>query len=207
VGIYISGHPLDDFRLEMKYFCNSSLAYLSDLSTQVNKEFTMGVVVSDVQHRVSKNGKGWAIFTVEDYNESYEFKIFGEEYLKHRHFLMINNFVRVRLFIKEGWTNKDTGKKGEPRIQFRDFSLLHDVIEENAKKLTIQLNVEELSDQQIISLQELFHIHKGDHLLNFVVYELQEKIKLHMPSRRQKVKICQELITELESQNIQYKLN
>ena len=98
-------------------------------------------------------------------------------------------------------------EKGEPRIQFRDFSLLHDVIEENAKKLTIQLDVEDLTEQQIISLKELFHVHKGDHLLNFVVYELQEKIKLHMPSRRQKVKICQELITELELKKIQYKLN
>ncbi|MGO3156320.1 MAG: DNA polymerase III subunit alpha [Mesonia sp.] len=207
VGIYISGHPLDDFRLEMKYFCNSSLGYLSDLNMQINKELTLGVAVSDVQHRVSKNGKGWAMFTVEDYNESYEFRIFGEEYLKYRHFLMINNFVRIRLFVKEGWVNKDTGKKGDARIQFRDFNLLHDVIEENAKKLTIQLDVDDLSEQKIISLKELFHMHKGDHLLNFVVYELQEKIKLHMPSKRQKVKICEELITELESQNIKYKLN
>src|SRR5690554_4560025 len=82
VGIYISGHPLDDFKIEMNSFTNCKVSDFNNLDNFLNKEMTFGGVVSDVQHRESKAGKGWAIFTVEDYDDSYEFKIFGEDYLK-----------------------------------------------------------------------------------------------------------------------------
>src|SRR5699024_4570400 len=103
VGIYISGHPLDDFKTEMKHFCKGKLSQLRDQEKYINRELAIGGIISDVQHLVSKNGKGWAIFTVEDYTDSYDFKIFGEEYLKYRHFLVPNNFVFLKVFIKEGW--------------------------------------------------------------------------------------------------------
>ena len=54
---------------------------------------------------------------MEDYTETFEFRIFGEEYFKFRHFLMINSFVFVKVFVREGWVNRDTGKKGDPRLQ------------------------------------------------------------------------------------------
>ena len=84
VGIYISGHPLDDFKTEIKSFCNANVACANDLPSYVNRELTFAGVITDVQHRVSKNGKGWAAFTMEDYTDSFEFRIFGEEYLKFR---------------------------------------------------------------------------------------------------------------------------
>ena len=207
VGIYISGHPLDDFRIEMSYFCNGKLSDCRELEGIVNRELTIGCVVVDVQHRVSKNGKGWAIFTVEDYEESYEFKIFGEEYLRMKHFFVPNNFIHLKIFVKEGWTNKDTGKKGEPRIQFRDISLLHDIMDKNAKKLTIQLNVQDLKTEKIDWLNDTFNTHKGECQLQFIVYDMAEQVKLKMPSRKRKVQISQELIEELEKEQFMYKLN
>ncbi|MCR8666884.1 DNA polymerase III subunit alpha [Aestuariibaculum sp. M13] len=207
VGIYISGHPLDDFRIEMKTFCNANLSFFNTLEPYVNRELVFGGVVTDVQHRVSKQGKGWAMFTVEDYTDSYEFRIFGEEYLKFRHFLMHNNFVFVKTFVREGWVNKDTGKKSEPRLQFNNFQLLHDVMESYAKKLSIQLEIGDLKESTIFRLKELIDMHPGNQSLNFVVYDNKEQIKLHMPSRRQKVKVCQELISELETEHVKFKLN
>ncbi|MBD0823665.1 DNA polymerase III subunit alpha [Aestuariibaculum marinum] len=207
VGIYISGHPLDDFKIEMKTFCNANLSFFNTLDPYVNRELVFGGVVTDVQHRVSKQGKGWAMFTVEDYTDSFEFRIFGEEYLKFRHFLMHNNFVFVKTFVREGWINKDTGKRSEPRLQFNNFQLLHDVMESYAKKLSIQLEIGDLKESTISRLKELIDMHPGNQALNFVVYDNQEKIKLHMPSRRQKVKVCQELISELESEHVKFKLN
>ncbi len=207
VGIYISGHPLDDFRMEMKYFCNAVLADLEELERCVNRNLTIGGVISDVQHRVSKTGQGWAAFTVEDYNSSYEFRIFREEYLKFRHFLVPNSFVHIKLNVKEGWTNKETGRKGDPRIQFMDFMLLAEAMETFAKKLTIQLNIDDLKEDNIEWLKETFRSHRGDHILNFVVYEMKEQVKLHMPSRKQKVKISPELLNTLEEQQVLYKLN
>lgn len=207
VGIYISGHPLDDFKIEMDNFTNGNVSVFHDMSQHVNREIVFGGVVSDVQHRVSKNNKGWAAFTVEDYNDSYEFRIFGEEYLKFRHFLVPNSFVFVRAFIKEGWVNRETGKKGDPRIQFNNFQLMHDVMDTYAKKLTIQLNIDNLKESRINSLKDTLHTHRGEKLLNFVVYEMQEEIKLSMASRKQKVRISQELIEELKAQEVRYKLN
>jgi len=207
VGIYISGHPLDDFKTEMKNFCNAKLSHFNDLEKYVNRELTFGGVVTNIQHRVSKQGKGWAAFTVEDYTDSFEFRIFGEEYLKFRHFLVQNSFVYVRAFVREGWVNRDTGKKGDPRIQFNNFQLLHDVMDSYAKKLSIQLNIEELEKGTVSDLQSVFKAHSGNNALNFMVYDHSDKIKLNMPSRKQKVKISQELLNELDGLEVKYKLN
>ena len=207
VGIYISGHPLDDFKIEMTTFCNASLAHLKDLESYVNRELSFGGVVTDIQHRVSKQGKGWASFMVEDYTDSYEFRIFGEEYLKFRHFLVKNSFVYVKIRISEGWTNKETGKKSDPRIQFNSFQLLHDVMDTYAKKLSVQLDIRDLQEKRIQVLNDLFKMHEGNHALNFVIYDNEEKLKLNMPSRKQKVKISQELLDELSNHDVYYKLN
>ncbi|MCF7567487.1 DNA polymerase III subunit alpha [Sabulilitoribacter arenilitoris] len=207
VGIYISGHPLDDFKTEMKTFCNATVAMFNNLEPYVNRELVFGGVVTDVQHRVSKQGKGWALFTVEDYTDSFEFRIFGEEYLKFRHFLMKNNFVFVKTFVREGWVNKDTSKKSDPRLQFNSFQLLHDVMENYTKKLSIQVDINDLNEQKIIALKELLNMHPGNQVLNFLVYDTKEKIKLIMPSRKQKVKVSQELLNELEAQDVKFKLN
>jgi DNA polymerase-3 subunit alpha len=207
VGIYISGHPLDDFKIEMQTFCNAKLSLFKDLEKYVNRELTFGGVVTDIQHRVSKKGTGWAAFTVEDYTDSYEFRIFGEEYLKFRHFLVQNSFVYIRAFIKEGWTNQQTGKKGEPRIQFNNFQLLHDVMDIYAKKLSVQFNIDYLEKETIDNLHGLFKMHQGKHTLNFVIYDKNEKLKLTMPSRKQKIKISQELLAELQRYDVRFKLN
>ncbi|MBT8273202.1 MAG: DNA polymerase III subunit alpha, partial [Bacteroidia bacterium] len=207
VGIYISGHPLDDFKIEMRTFCNATISIFNDLENYVNRELTFGGVLTDVQHRISKQGKGWALFTLEDYVDTHEFRIFGEDYLKYRHFLMKNSFLYIRAYIREGWENRDTGKKSEPRIQYNSFQLLHDVMDSMAKKLSIQVDIKELQEDRIKTLQDLLKLHKGDHHLNFVVYDSDEQIKLNLPSRKQKVKISQELLEELDNEDVFYKLN
>ncbi|WP_040280392.1 DNA polymerase III subunit alpha [Psychroserpens damuponensis] len=207
VGVYISGHPLDDFRTEMNNFCTGTIADFNDLNTHVNKEIIFGGVVTDVIHRVSKQGKGWAMFTIEDYTDTFEFRIFGEDYLKHRMFLVKNTFVYVKTFVREGWVNRDTGKKSDPRLQFNSFQLLHDVMEKSVRKISIQLNIKELESEKIQQLKDLMSMHPGSHLLNFVVYDNRDKIKLEMSSRMQKVKVTQELLSALDEDHIYYKLN
>lgn len=120
---------------------------------------------------------------------------------------MKNNFIYVRAFVKEGWMNRDTGKVGDPRIQFNNFQLLHDVMDIYAKKLSIQLNIRDIENDNIQKLKDLISMHTGNQMLNFVIYDNEESIKLQMPSRKQKVKISQELLEELEEQEVFYKLN
>jgi DNA polymerase-3 subunit alpha len=207
VGIYISGHPLDDFKAEMNYFSNSKVSDFKNLDGFVNRELSFGGVVSEVQHRTSKMGKGWALFTVEDYWDSYEFRIFGEEYLRFQHFMVPNAFVFIKAFVKEGWTNKETGSKSEPRLQFNNFQLLHDVMDMYARKLTLQLDINELNEEKIDALKDILRAHRGDHILHFIVYEMKDMVKLNMTSRKQKVKISQELLDALEGARVLYKIN
>jgi DNA polymerase III subunit alpha len=176
VGIYISGHPLDDYKFEMKYFCNTNLEGLKNLEQNVGKNLSFGGIVTNVQHRTAKNGKGWATFVVEGYDESFEFRIFDEEYLKFRHFLLQNQFAYFKITVKEGWVNRETGKKSDPRIQFLDVKMLADVLPTFAKKLILQLAINEVKEGVISELNQIFTQHKGDHNVTFEVMEL-EKIK------------------------------
>ena len=176
VGIYISGHPLDDYMFEMKYFCNSKLENLKNLGSHIGKNLTFAGIVTNVQYKTAKNGKDWAMFTLEGYDESHEFRIFDEEYLKFRHFLVNNQFVYFKVTVKDGWVNRETGKKSEPRLQFLDVKQLQDVLTQFAKKLSIHLDINDLHQNFIQQLNQLFITNKGDNTVTFEIIE-QEKVQ------------------------------
>ncbi len=201
IGMYISGHPLDDYKTEIKYFCNAPVSAFANEDDLLGKDLSIGGIVTDVQHRISKNGKGWAAFTIEDYTEAHEFRMFGEDYLKFKHFLIPNSFLHIKMSVRPGW------REGDVRIQFNQVQLLQDVLEAMAKKLTLQLNIDELNEDRIGSLEKIVKDHQGKDILNFVVYDMEDQLKLTMPSRTSKVKISQELLNTLETQEVLYKLN
>ena len=206
IGMYISAHPLDDFKNEM-IFCNARLKdFKGELQKIVGNNLSFAGIITDVQHRVSKAGKGWAAFTIEDYNDSHEFRVFGEEYLKFKHFLVPNSFLYVRATIQPGWTNKD-GVTGEPRIKFTDFKLLHDIMDELCKKLTIKIPVNDVNEENILNLESILKNNAGKQSLRFTIWDAQEKIEVNLPSRNTKIKVSNELLSTLERQQINYKLN
>ena len=205
IGMYISAHPLDDFKNELK-FCNASLSHYKELAKYEGMALSFAGIVTDVQHRVSKMGKGWAAFTIEDYGDSFEFRIFGEEYLLYKHFLVPNSFVFVKTMVKPGWTNKE-GIKGDPRVSFTDFTLLQDIMDKLCKKITITIPLNEIKEKTIKDLQHLFATNKGSQSLHFTVWDAEEKIELNLPSRSIKVKISNKFLYSLDEQFINYKLN
>ncbi len=201
IGMYISGHPLDDYKTEIIYFCNAPISVFNNLNDLLNKDLTIGGIVTDVQHRISKNGKGWAAFTIEDYSEGHEFRMFGEDYLKFKHFLIPNSFLHIKMSVRPGW------REGDVRIQFNAIQMLQDVLETLAHKLTLQLDIVELNEEKIESIENLVKSHKGKDHLNFLIYDMEEQLKLHMPSRTSKIEISQELLSELDELKLSYKLN
>ena len=207
VGIYISGHPLDDFKIEMESFCNGDVSVFKSPKDFVNKEISVAGVITEVEHRVSRQGKGWAFFVLEDYVDSYNFRIFGEEYLRFKHFLTLNNFIHIKTKIVEGWLNKETGLRGDPRIQYNNFKLLQDVVKTFAKKISIQLKLDDIKNDKIDSIKGLIDQHDGKHDLSFIVYDNEEKIMVEMNSEKQKINISPKLLSDLEGNNIFYKLN
>ena len=196
VGIYISGHPLDDFRFEMRFFCNSKLENLKNLNSFLGKSLTFAGIVTNVQYKTAKNGKDWAMFTLEGYDESHDFRIFDEDYLKFRHFLVNNQFVYFKIMVKEGWVNKETGKKSEPRIQFIELKQLQDVLPQFAKKLRIEMDIKELQTNLVSGLNELFKSNKGDKQVTFEIIKKEKIVKVHNPVPKNTI---QEEDTENES--------
>ncbi|OSY86992.1 DNA polymerase III subunit alpha [Tenacibaculum holothuriorum] len=206
IGMYISAHPLDDFKNELR-FCNADLSYFKDdLKKYEGHNLAFGGIVTDVQHRVSKMGKGWASFIIEDYMDSYEFRIFGEDYLKFKHYLVQSSFLFIRASVQPGWVNKE-GVRGEPRLKFTEFKLLHDVMDELCKKVTIKLQLQEIKEDKIKGLEHLFVTNKGKQSLHFTIWDAEEKIELTLPSRTTKVNVSNEFLKTLDKEHINYKLN
>ena len=207
VGVFISGHPLDDFKKEMEWFTNADLSRLKDLRPLINKNINVAGIVNEIQHLESRNGNGWGRFILEDFSDQFEFRIFGEEYLKFKHFISVNQFIRIKINIKEGWRNQETGRKGDPRIQFLHFEMLHDALSKNSKKLTLQLDIRKLESDTIHQLKKELKGFKGDKPLFFDVIDPKKQIKLTFASRKQRVAISQKLLSHLDGKSWHYKLN
>ncbi len=245
VGIYISGHPLDDFKYTIQNYC-STFETLKNPQNIIGKTLLFGGIVTKADHRTTKANKGWGIFQIEGYDEHYEFKIFDKAYLDFRNVLSPNQFVLIKANIKNGWINQETGKPGDPRVEVTDVLQLQDTLEKLCKKLIIKIDIQQLSQNTIKQLSELFAQNKGEHQIVFEISEI-EKVKkqveimlknpeenleneeeltitennneievveenkvinqILMPSRKTKVKISNELLSELEKLQVKFKLN
>ena len=207
VGIYISGHPLDDFKNEMRFTNVDLTVFNRDLREIVGMQFSFAGILTEAEHRVSKMGKGWGMFTISDYNETQEFRLFGEDYLKFRPFLVPNTFLFVSGNIQKGWMQKD-GKEGEPRVKFTDFTLLQEIMDKKCKKITFKFDLNEIDKEKIESLNILLSGYQGgSQTVGFKVYSARERIELDMPSRKLKLNITPELFDVLNKQGYDYKLN
>ena len=92
-------------------------------------------------------------------------------------------------------------------MQFNMIMMLQDVMETFAKKLTIKLDISQLREESILDLKDTLVSHKGNHPLSFVVYEMEEQIKVNMACRKQKIQISSELLLQLNEKDVHYKLN
>jgi|TARA_B110000091_G_scaffold214113_1_gene265868 DNA polymerase-3 subunit alpha len=201
VGIYISGHPLDDFKNEIENFCNAVLIDFEDPKALLNKDVSVGGIVTSVEHRVSKNGKGWASFFIEDYTTTNEFRIFGEDYLKFKHFLVPNSFLHLKISGRKNYYNDDV------RLQFNEIQMLQDILDKMSKKVTIELDLNEINATKLDLITRILDTHKGDKSIHFTVTENDEKIKINLPSRTKKVAINNELLSTLKKEAFSFKLN
>ena len=207
VGIYISGHPLDDYLDTLNFLTNIHLNDLKDLRKLIDKEVRIGGIIGEVQHKISKNGRGWATFIIEDYFESYELRIFGEDYLKFKHFLVENNFVHIKMYIKEGWKNAENGRVGDPRIQFLNFQQLQDTLSSNTKKISIKIDAQLIEEDHIDYFKKLVKKHKGDQEIVFNLSANGNGLNINLYSVKNKVKITEELIKSLKEKKLEFRLN
>ncbi|WP_395090906.1 DNA polymerase III subunit alpha [Vaginella massiliensis] len=211
VGMYISSHPLDDFKNELALVTNMSLQQLKgNEENYLDRELSIGGIMSNVQHRIAKSGNEYGSFTFSDYTDQYEFTLFGEDYLKFKHFLSDNRFLNIRLSFSQRIYKDKEGNINSSRMftKIIKMQLLSEILTQNTDSLTLTVKLDDLSDELIERLMELIMKYQGDKKLNFYIIDKALKQKLELPSAKFKVNICRELIHEIdEYQHLHYHLN
>src|SRR5690606_38470866 len=136
------------------------------------KTVSFGGMITEEDHRTSAKGKAWGMFTIEGYDESYQLRLFNDDYLKNRHLLFKNNFVYVKAIVREGWPDKRTGQPGEPKLQIVDNKTLHEGMENYAKQLMMRLHIREIDAGQLEKTNPLHEHKKGKRKIVFEIAEL-----------------------------------
>jgi DNA polymerase-3 subunit alpha len=195
VGLFISGHPLDQYQLEIDSFTNATLTALTDLEGLKGKnELRMAGSVANFAHRTTKNGKPFGTLTVEDYHGSFTFFLFGEDYVKFKQYFMTGWF----LFISGAVVQKKWGAENELEFKINTISLLSEIRGRLIKGLKVNIDLNDLTYELMEKLESITEKYKGDAKLYIEVVDQQENISLELFSKKIKVDPSAELIKELK---------
>lgn len=197
VGVYISGHPLNDFELVMKRYCNIHLGVLQSEEAKKNPgEYKFAGVVTAVQHRMSKQNNPYGIFEIEDKEGSMEFRLFGEDYTKFRQYLDMEFFLYVRGVWKEKrWGGAD-GAPVEKEFKLNSIELLNDILEKKTTSITITMPLDEVKPENISELKAFLEENPGSCKVNMRVVSKQGTW-VDMHSKKMRVKPEQQLIYDI----------
>jgi DNA polymerase-3 subunit alpha len=201
VGIFISGHPLDDFRIEIESFCNGNVGMLNDLETYKGRDLLIAAIVTVSEHRFTKYGDGFGSLTIEDYNDSFRLNLFKENYLRYKHFMEPGTFIAIK------------GRVEVPRhrthheFTINSIELLNDLREKKTKNLQLKVSSKALDQLMIDKLNNLLSGNEGSCPIQFTIFDTLEGIEINMPSRSIRVKPNNELFKELAKLDIEFRLN
>jgi DNA polymerase-3 subunit alpha len=195
VGVYISGHPLDDFKFEITHFCNADTSELEDLeSISQRKETRIAGIISSVSHLTTKNGAPYGRFTLEDYAGSHEFVLFKDDYIRLKSYLTENWFVMVHLGV-DSWYNKNDGKS-TMRLKVKNIELLSELRDKRVKSVNIDVSLKHLAPALIQTLKGLCKTHQGNIPLQIQVHD--QGTSIEMLSRSLKVNMSRDLTVQLD---------
>jgi DNA polymerase-3 subunit alpha len=200
VGIYISGHPLDDFKYEIKTFCSTELSELEDLQSFEKRDIKIAGIVTSAENRVSKKGNKYGHFTLEDFSGPMEMVIFGEDYLRFNMYMVED----ACLFVKAKVDKKKFGEEKELKIQ--SIELLSELRNQHVKELQIKLENKTISASFVQDVFEICSQNPGKCTLRFIIEDPVNKISVNMPSKTFRVDLNDNLIKQLEEKNLDFQL-
>ncbi|MDC0230329.1 DNA polymerase III subunit alpha [Aureispira] len=197
-GIYLSGHPLDDYRLEISKFTKT----INRLNQYKNQEVAIAGIITSVNHRVGKKGNLFGFISLEDYEGTImEFGLFGDNYLKFRHLLEVDTVIYIKGKYQKSWKD-DT--LFELRIQ--EIQLLDEVGSSKIKGIAINLPVQNLTPLLINQLDEICENHKGDQQFSVNLLDIENKLILQLDSKNKRINADSIFISELEKLGLKYKM-
>ncbi len=195
VGIYISGHPLDDFKFEIDEFANASVIDLENIEEiKKRRETRVAGIITSVSHLTTKTGSPFGKFTLEDYNGSYEFALFKDDYLRFKNYLNEYWFILITTKL-DTWYNKREQKEIN-RLSVAKIDLLSELRDKMIKKIALDIPIDRLDDELINRICRLCNQNKGNIPIQVNIHEKDTRIE--MPSRSIKVNLSRELTYELE---------
>ena len=203
IGIYLSSHPLDEFKLEISTFATGTLADLQNLNDWYDRDVVVAGMVTDTKNGIGKNGKPYGSFTLQDYTDSFRFIMFDKEYLEFSKYFIIGYYLLVK-----GKVQKRKFREEELEFHIKSINLLSSVKDELIKSVTLKINTENINNEMLNELLELVRENKGETELKFLFYDSEDKISLPMFSRTYRIRLNNELISFLDDYpGIEYKVN
>lgn len=192
-GIFISGHPLDDYRFEMEHYGITKISFVNEYKEQEKDKIVPGAIfrimglVSDAQHRVSKSGNKFGSFVIEDYSGKMDIVLFSEDYLKYSVLLQLGAVVFITGSFKARYN-------GDFDFKVHAVYLAESVKKNFTKKLLIQLPATDVTEDMIQFIHKNFKAHKGATSVNLTIIDESEDTKVELLTNEKGLEMNTELI-------------
>ena len=199
-GIYISGHPLDDYRLEIQTFTNCKL---NEIEKVKNREVKVAGIVTTTETKYSENGNQYCRFSIEDFSGTYNFTLFGKDYMAFKTFVETPNaMLHICGRYQQRWNNEN-----EFEFKISKIDLLSDIRNKLTKFLTLEVSAVEVNDKLIDEIQTVLTKHPGKTKLRIKFIDEEEGIVVGASSPQKSVEMSNDLFKELDSIRVVYSLN
>ncbi|MFT7160786.1 MAG: DNA polymerase-3 subunit alpha [Bacteroidia bacterium] len=203
VGLYISGHPLDQFKFEVDKFCNTTISRLNENLEDLKNigNIKIAGIVTEINHRMTKTGKPFGTLTVQDFTDSYTFFMFSDDYLNFKEFFTLDWGIYLQGVIQNRW------KGGELEFKIRSISLLSDLREKLTKSINLQIKLEDLNESVINEIISMTNAHSGTCDLKLNIRDTESGKTAKLLSRKFKIDPADELLDKLNAMDeIEYQI-
>ena len=194
VGIYLSGHPLDIYKMEMNSYASANTQNIKDRPNVVSK---FGGIISSSNTRFSKKGSKFCIFSIEDYDGSLEIFLFGNDYLDFSKYVEdVGNMILVTGRYQPRKYNKD-----EYEFKVTSMELLDEVKEKYTNSVLLELESTHLTTSKVQDLVATIKEYPGTYNLEVQLRDITEegmRLRSPMTSRTIKIDPTQEFIEQVE---------
>ena len=203
IGIYISGHPLDEYRIVLNHLCTHRMNQLGDKQALAGCDFTFGGIVTNIRTNIGRNGKPYGIATIEDFDGPGELALFGDNWVRWANYFTIGNTLYV-----SGRMEPRRFKEGEYDLQIGRIEFLSDVRNDRIKSITINLHLPDIDDSLVVNLAEFITKNDGNSDLYLNVSNVDTQKRLMLRSTKRHITVTQDLLDFIDNhQGLSYKIN
>ena len=204
VGIYLSAHPLDEYRIVLDNLCNTKCSEINDLSTLSDREdIIFGGIVTSNQQKYTKNGKPCGFVNIEDYNGTGQLAFFGEDWGKWNGMLIVGSSVYITAKCVPRFRDSNLYD-----LKVQNIEYLPTVKERSIDRFTINITTDDLDSLVVEELNQIIREHPGKTKLFFQLHDRKGNNHVLLKSRTHEIDVRQDLIKFIENHDfLDYNIN